>query len=101
MNLLMAQWISCDHTFKSVCNIGNTRPEDKCWVTQYNSIFCVLNENEEVIHWQFTKSESFEEVKDLFKDIQSKFITDPLKLNASIIVVSGSISYMKSFLKQQ
>ena len=80
MNSLKAQCITCDHTFKSVCNIGYVRHEDKTWVNQYNSIFCVLNENGEVLNWQFTKSEGFEEVKDMFQDIRLKFQSNPLKI---------------------
>ena len=48
MNSLDARWITCDHTFKSVCNIGYTKLEDRSWVYQYNSIFCVLNERGKV-----------------------------------------------------
>ena len=80
MNLLNAKWITCDHTFKSVCNIGYTRSEDGKWINQYTSVFCVLNENGEVIHWQFTSSEGFEELRGLFTDIKHKSENDPLSI---------------------
>jgi hypothetical protein len=73
MNSLAASAISCDHTFKSACNIGYKRAEDGKWIKQYNSIFCVINERGEIISWQFTKSEGFSEVKDLFLDIKKRF----------------------------
>ncbi|CAB3980735.1 Hypothetical predicted protein [Paramuricea clavata] len=73
MNVLAASAISCDHTFKSACNIGYKRAEDGKWIKQYNSIFCVINKPGEIISWQFTKSEGFSEVKDLFLDIKKCF----------------------------
>ena len=35
-------WLSCDHTFKSVCNIGTFRQADSKWIKQYAGLFCVL-----------------------------------------------------------
>ena len=43
MRSLEASWITCDHTFKSVCNIGYRRCEDGKWINQYNSVFCIDN----------------------------------------------------------
>lgn len=40
-----ATWISCDHTFKVAANIGLLRQSDKKWEKQYDSKFCILNEN--------------------------------------------------------
>ena len=48
MNGLSANMISCDHTFKSACNIGYKRAEDGAWINPYNSIFCILNERGEI-----------------------------------------------------
>ena len=78
MSSLSAKTISCDHTFKSVCNIGYRRQEDGNWVTQYNSIFCTLNEKGEVLSWQFTKSESFPEVRDMFVEIKERLENNDL-----------------------
>ena len=72
MSSLSADTISCDHTFKSVCNIGYRRHEDGNWVNQYNSIFCILNGKGEVLSWQFTKTESFPEVRDMFREIKER-----------------------------
>ncbi len=80
MNGLSADMISCDHTFKSACNIGYKRAEDGAWINQYNSIFCILNERGEIISWQFTKSEGFGEVKDMFLDIKERCKDNGLKL---------------------
>lgn len=73
MSSLSAITISCDHTFKSVCNIGYQRSEDGNWVTQYNSIFCSLNQKGEIVDWQFTKSEGFEEVRSMFENLKERF----------------------------
>ena len=38
MKSLKANWITCNHTFKSVCNIGYERSEDGKWmINHYNS----------------------------------------------------------------
>ena len=79
-SLTANNWITCDHTFKSVCNIGYTRSKDGKWINQYNSVFCVLNEKGEVLNWQFTATEGFEEVKELFLELKNKLEPDTLKL---------------------
>ena len=45
-------WLSLDHTFKSVSNIGSVRPADKHWDKQYSGLFCVLNADGEVLSWK-------------------------------------------------
>ena len=49
-------WLSCDHTFKSVSNIGAVRQADMHWIKQYAGLFCVLNANGEVLSWKMAKS---------------------------------------------
>ena len=44
MNSLNAKWISCDHTFKAAANSSFERKEDGPWITQYTSLFCIINE---------------------------------------------------------
>lgn len=44
--------IRLDHTFKVASNIGYLRPDGK-WVTLYESIFIVLNEDGTVEAWQY------------------------------------------------
>ena len=80
MNKLNADMISCDHTFKSACNIGYKRAQDGAWINQYNSIFCILNEQGEIINWQFTKSEGFDEVRNMFMNIKQRSKDNGLKL---------------------
>ena len=52
-------WLSCDHTFHAVANIGLFR-EDGVWSKQYEGLFCVLNSDGEVMTWKATKSLSFD-----------------------------------------
>ena len=47
MSELSALYISADHTFKVAANIGVNLPDHK-WVTQYDSLFCVLNEKGQI-----------------------------------------------------
>ncbi len=53
-------WLSCDHTFRSVANIGVVRKSDRSWIKQYSGLFCVLNQDGEVMTWKLTRSVSFE-----------------------------------------
>ena len=57
-------WLSCDHTFKSVCNIGSVRQADRHWIKQYTGLFCVLNADGQVLTWKMTKSLTFENVEE-------------------------------------
>ena len=50
--------ISFDHTFKVAANIGYHR-EDGVWLSQYNSLFLVMNGNEQAVTWQLTSSTKF------------------------------------------
>ena len=61
INSLNAKWISCDHTFKAAANIGFERKENGAWITQYTSLFYIINEKGQVIRWSFAMSESFDE----------------------------------------
>lgn len=80
-----ARWISCDHTFKSVANIGYKRSSDGKWIRLYNSVFCILNENGNVIQWQFTKSENFNEVSKMFADLRERFQVQNSRLEGIMI----------------
>ena len=49
-------WISMDHTFiKWLVTLGVKRKSDNKWETLYDSLFCVMNENGQVLEWQFAK----------------------------------------------
>ena len=37
-------WLSCDHTFRSVANIGTVKKGDRSWIKQYSGLFCALNQ---------------------------------------------------------
>ena len=45
-------WLSCDHTFRSVANVGMVRNADSHWVKQYKGLFCVLNSLGQVVTWK-------------------------------------------------
>ena len=80
-----ARWISCDHTFKNVANIGYKRSSDGKWIRLYNSVFCILNENGNVIQWQFTRSENFNEVSKMFADLNERFQVENSRLEGIMI----------------
>ena len=65
------QTIRIDHTFKVVLNIGFLRPDGK-WITQYGSVFLVLNDEEQVVAWQLIKYTSFDEVTLLSSNLKKR-----------------------------
>jgi len=73
MAVRTSSWISCDHTFKSAANIGFVRKSDGKWIKLFKCVFCVMGIDGSVIHWRFTRGESFEEVRDLFVELRSRF----------------------------
>jgi hypothetical protein len=64
-------YISIDHTFKVTANIGYLRADGR-WITQYNSLFIVLNNIGQVIAWQFTRTTSFDECEDLLLALKAR-----------------------------
>ena len=63
--------ISFDHTFKIASNFGYVR-EDKKWITEYDSVFLVLNDKGQVLTWQLTKGTSFGEVTVLLQSLAER-----------------------------
>jgi hypothetical protein len=63
--------ISFDHTFRVAANIGYLR-EDGKWVTQYSSVFIVVNEHGQVMAWQFAKSTSLDEVHNILIGVKER-----------------------------
>lgn len=43
------EWLCCDHTFDITGIIGYERREDRKWIRQYNSLFCVMNEKGQIV----------------------------------------------------
>mgnify|MGYP002803930454 CR=1 FL=1 len=78
---LSAEWISCDHTYKSVTNIGYHRPSDGKWINKHKTIFIIMNEKGQPIQWKFTKTEKFDEVSDIFSQLSERFQQQKQKLS--------------------
>lgn len=73
MKKVTGSFISCDHTFKVSKNIGMVRPgnEDK-FVTQFNNLYIVLNEEGKIVDWRLTKTTSFEEIREVLVQYKSR-----------------------------
>ncbi len=71
LRMQVKQTIRIDHTFKVASNIGFLRPDGK-WVTQYGSVFLVLNDEGAVVTWQLTKTTSFDEVTLLLSHLRER-----------------------------
>lgn len=63
--------LSFDHTFKVASNIGFLR-EDNVWVTQYDSLFIVMNNKGQVVTWQLTKGTSFGQIEHLLSELSHR-----------------------------
>ena len=63
--------ISFDHTFKVAANIGYHR-EDRVWVSQYNSLFLVMNGNGQIVTWQLTSGTSLDQVQSVLRCVSER-----------------------------
>ena len=61
------------------------------WIKQYKGFFIITNEKGQPMQWNFTKSEQFDEVKDVFKQLSERFNRQGKKSVAFIrtVVASG------------
>ena len=63
---ISATSISCDHTFKISKNIGVvTEGEEQKFLTKFNNLFIILNDNGQILDWRLIKSTAFHEIDDL------------------------------------
>ena len=93
-------WLSSDHTFKSVMNIGYPRKVDGKWVNVFNALFCVLNEKGQIIKWRFTKSTKSEETEKLFDELSHRLNTQRKHITAMYVDNCCQIrGEMRTFLK--
>ena len=77
MRNISATRISCDHTFKISRNIGVvSEGNESKFVTQFNNVFIVLNENGEVVDWRLTKSTAFQEIDDMLISLSERMRSD-------------------------
>ena len=68
MKKVVGSAISCVHTFRVSNNIGMVRPgNDNKFVTQFNNLLIVLNEEGKVADWRLTKTTAFEEIRDVLQ----------------------------------
>ena len=65
-------WLSCDHTFRSITNIGTTRQSDDRWIKQYQGLFCILNANGQVVTWKLTKGLAVNDVEDVLIALKTR-----------------------------
>ena len=77
LKLKIKQCLRLDHTFKVASNIGYLLADGK-WITQYSSIFIVLNEIGEVVAWQLTNSTSIDEVAQILSSVKERISEDQL-----------------------
>ena len=63
-------WISLDHAFKASSNVGYW--EGKLWRKLYYSLFIAMNENSDILTWQFTKGTSLDKVELLLQGLTER-----------------------------
>ena len=90
-------WIFCDHTFKSAANIGFVRESDGKWIKLFKCVFIVIGEGGHILHWKFTRGESFEEVRDIFIQLKERLqargvvIDNCCKWKSSLTAISRDV----------
>ena len=57
MYLVTGERCSCDHTFKLAKLVGIMR--DGRWISQYDSLFVLQNENGQILFWQLTMGTAY------------------------------------------
>lgn len=83
--LVARNHISTDHTFKVSKSVGTYRQDDNKFIKQFENLFIVLNENNEVIGFRLTRSTSHSEVKDLLEDIKSRLSMNEIQLEYAVV----------------
>ena len=70
-------WICCDHTFKSVMNVGTYRRynDNSKLVKQFKSLFIVLNDIGQVLSWQLADNTSHDTVYEALNQISQRLKT--------------------------
>ena len=71
MSQKRGKWISFDHTFKVAANIGYWK--NGLWVRMYDSLFIIMNEESDIIGWQFTKGTSITKVENLLQGLKKRY----------------------------
>ena len=77
--------LSTDHTFKISKSVGTYREFDNRFVKQFDNLFIIMNEDEEVLGWRLTKSTAHDEVKDLLEEVSSRIKNQNVKLEYIVI----------------
>ena len=68
-------WICCDHTFKSVTNIGIYQTRDNQvgkWVKQFKSFFIVLNDMGQILSWQLVSDTSYDSLWEMLTEVSTR-----------------------------
>ena len=95
-SLPVTDCIRLDHTFKVASNIGYLRPDGK-WITQYGSVFIVLNKFGQVIAWQLTNTISLDEVESLLCNLKKRIL---LAANETLTIYVDNCCHVKAKMKQ-
>ena len=71
-------WLSSDHTFKVASNVGIW--QNGHWISQFDSLFSVMNEDGIVLAWQLTRGTGFARVKTLLVGIMNRLAKSGITL---------------------
>ena len=87
---LGARSLSCNHTFKVSVNVGFQSQSSNSWITQYDSLFMVLNEYGQVLGFEFVKSTAFSNIQPLLQKIK-----DFLRTKVDMIILDNCCQWNK------
>ncbi len=74
-----------DHTFRVSKNVGIFRECDNKYVKQFENLFIVLNEKDEVLAWRLTSTTSHEQIHDLLVDLHERLLKHKKALQYIIV----------------
>ena len=71
-------WFCCDHTFKSVTNIGIYQTRDihrSRWMKQFKDLFLVLNDVDQILSWQLVPNTSYDTLGEMFTEVREQIVS--------------------------
>ena len=68
------RWVGHTMLYSFTGNIGISRDMDRKWITQYSSLFCVLNHLGQIVTWRLTPDQSFASVERFLIALRDRFL---------------------------
>ncbi len=91
-----ASLLSMDHTFKVCSNIGHICKSSGKWITLYDSLIALMNEDGYVLGYKLTASTAFAAAEPLMLTIKNRL--PPESLNGLLIIIDNCCAWKKKLI---